>query len=174
MPTIIHIQTLPTISRTNSTPALMRSTTVINSTDLGARPHVAPARRASLPDAASRSPSPTRSPRQAEHEIDQCDLPADQRQQKRERDFVDHRRGDQKRKGNAERHAGQYEADKQRNCRARAEGRQHPETRGGDIPDPLAFARKQRARALRREKLPHHAHAEDDEKVSSISTFGVS
>ena len=59
--------------------------------------------------------------RQSEPEIGRGDLPAHKREQEPQRDLVDHRRGDQEREGDAERHAGRHEADEQRHGGARAE-----------------------------------------------------
>ena len=81
-----------------------------------------------------------------EAEIGERHLPADQPEQKPERDLVDHRRGDQEREGDAERHTGADEADEQRHGRAGAERRDDAETRRQHVADAFAASR-QAARA---------------------------
>ena len=136
MPTMIHIQTLPTISRTASIPALMRSTTEIEfGRDFdGASAHVADP---FLQPAFEMQPAdhPARNDRDAESEsqIGQRHLPADQSEQKPERDLVDHRRGNQERESHAQRHAGRDEADEQRHRRAGTERREDAEPCRGNV-----------------------------------------
>ena len=101
---------------------------------------------------------------EAEAEIGQRHLPADQREQQAERHLVDHRRGDQEREGDAERHAGGDEADEQRHGRAGAERRDDAERRRQHVADAFAPAGEQRPGLLRREEAAHDAHGEHDER----------
>ncbi len=70
---------------------------------------------------------------EAETEIGQCHLPADQPEQQAECHLVHHRGGNQEREGDAKRHAGGNEADEQRHGRAGAERRDDAERCGEHI-----------------------------------------
>lgn len=76
----------------------------------------------------------------AKAEIGERDLPAEHRKEEPQRDFIDHRCGDQEREGHAERHAGGDKADEERNGRAGAERREDAQTRSCNIPKPLRIS----------------------------------
>jgi hypothetical protein len=57
-------------------------------------------------------------------EIQRRHFPDEQTKEQHQRDFVHHRRGNEKRKGDSKWHAGRHKADEQRHRRAGTEGRQ--------------------------------------------------
>ena len=95
-------------------------------------------------------------------EIEAGDLPAEESEQERERDLVDHRRRDQEREGDAERHARLHEADEQRHRRAGTERRDDAERGRQDVAHALGAAGEQRPRAFGREVGIDHPHDEHD------------
>ncbi len=97
-------------------------------------------------------------------EVEAGDLPAEEAEEERERDLVDHRGGDEERERHAERDAGRDEPDEHRDRRAGAERRDDAEEGSQDVSGRLAPPREQAARLLRREEAPHDADDEDDER----------
>ncbi len=95
-----------------------------------------------------------------EAEISERHLPADQPEQKSERHLVDHRRGNQKRKRHAERHARADEADEQRHCGTGTERRHDAERRRQYVADTFMFSGKECSGFLRRKVAAHDAHGE--------------
>ena len=99
---------------------------------------------------------------QAEAEVERCNPPTEEAEQQRERHLVDHRCGDEERKRHAERHSRLDESDEERHRRARAERRDHAETRRHHIGGSLGAAGEEGSRALGGEVGIHHPHHEDD------------
>ena len=74
---------------------------------------------------------------QTGYDVDERDLPAEHRKQHCRRNFVDERRCDQEREGDAERYTGFNEPDEERDCRTGTERRGDTEEGGYDIAHPF-------------------------------------
>ncbi len=166
MPARIHGQTLPTISLTWATPASMRSAQCISSRDEagrlaglhGAHPVFEIALHAEFADHHSGHDRH----REAQHQIEPGDLPAEQAEQQRQRHFIHHRRRDQEGEGDAQRYAGGKKTDEQRHRRAGAERCNDAQAGRHYVADAQPFAGEHGPRAFRRNEGMHHAHQEDD------------
>ncbi len=101
---------------------------------------------------------------QSHAQVNRRYLPAEQPEQQHQRHFVDHRRGNQKGKRHAQRHAGGDKADEQRHRRAGTKRRHDAEQRRQHVAGGFASAGENPPRPFRREKRPHNADAEHDQR----------
>src|ERR1019366_1260342 len=113
---------------------------------------------------ASDHPARCEGDQEAGAEVEPRDLPAEEAEEKRERDFVDHGRRHKEQERHAERHAGRHEPDEHRDRRTRAERRDDAEERRKDVSARLAPARQEASRLLRSEEAPDDPDDEDDER----------
>ena len=145
MPATTYGQTLPTISRSQSEPGpyALDQRYVVGADRCVHAWHVPhPVLEIRLHAQPADHPAGNDSNRKAKAEVEGGDLPAEEPEQQRERDLVDHRRRDQERERNAKRHTRLHEPDEQRHCRARAERCNDAERGRQDIATPPRRGRR--------------------------------
>ena len=92
---------------------------------------------------------------QPENHVRERDLPAENAEEKHQATEIDHRRGDEKGEGDADRQPGAREADEERNRRAGAKGRHGSEQRRDEVRSDAAEAAENALAPLGREIALH-------------------